>query len=450
MQGDDAMMKSIEEEGELEADSLGSSAGDEPKKKRRSPSKVWKKPKDMPKRPLSAYNLFFRDERNRMMISAGPGVEGSVAVSPGGKRKHIRVSGLGFATLAKEIAGKWKQLSPEEKKPYEKIAAEDKRKYDIAVAKWRVLQKEKQGHGKSDSSIGDEGQGPVGHPYPHGLNYPTDWFEASFNTTTTAGLSFNDDYSMRSGNAVQGEGFGPTFGHSPGVHNVSVPQRPFDGVSPFGYHQSPLDLARSAHFASQIQSMRNSVPTLPFNSFGEPTQDSSPAQHVPVAGWYQDQQMAQPSFDQSIGELMPPSDPHETHYQRSRSLPLAAYSGSGLAHQQTPHPEWELQRSLSFQAGQSLESHLQNPVQSNYDHSAHLYQNLQENPSDGVYEHSTLQQETNQQRFNPTTFQSHPSAQEHHHTHQQSSQPGSQTYPLDEDTINFLTSLEFPKRHHQP
>ena len=133
-----------------------------PKKKRRSPAVPWKKPKDMPRRPLSAYNLFFKAEREKLIgeresnaVSAGPelGEEGKATeqdssvlsssvhvVSPETKKKGQK-KGIGFANLAKTIASKWKTLDPKSKEPFEKQAAIDKQRYDEAVAKWRVKQK---------------------------------------------------------------------------------------------------------------------------------------------------------------------------------------------------------------------------------------------------------------------------------------------------------------------
>jgi len=119
------------------------------KRKRRSPEKPWKKPADMPKRPLSAYNLFFRDERERL-LNAGSGGDkkpaagsaDSAKMIKGGKRSK-KTSGIGFANLAKTIAAKWKELDSEVKAPYEKVAAQEKKVYDEAVAEWRIKQKAK-------------------------------------------------------------------------------------------------------------------------------------------------------------------------------------------------------------------------------------------------------------------------------------------------------------------
>jgi hypothetical protein len=114
------------------------------KKKRRSPAVPWKKPKDMPKRPLSAYNLFFKEERERI-LSAGPGTtEGAGSPTGDGdkdtleKTKHGRTSGVGFSNLTKKIAIRWQQLDKEGRGPYDKRAAKDKKRYDEAVLVWRT------------------------------------------------------------------------------------------------------------------------------------------------------------------------------------------------------------------------------------------------------------------------------------------------------------------------
>lgn len=110
------------------------------KRKRRSPEKPWKKPKDMPKRPLSAYNLFFRDERERLLKSVNKSTSKDDEGAPTKGKKGKKRSGIGFANLATTIAGRWKELDDDVKAPYEKIAAEEKKRYDTAVAEWRTKQ----------------------------------------------------------------------------------------------------------------------------------------------------------------------------------------------------------------------------------------------------------------------------------------------------------------------
>jgi len=76
-----------------------------------------KKQSGKPKRPLSAYNIFFKNERSRLVQA----------------RKKV-----GFANMAKEISAKWKNLGNEE---YKKLAAQaeiEQKKYRLAIKEWKA------------------------------------------------------------------------------------------------------------------------------------------------------------------------------------------------------------------------------------------------------------------------------------------------------------------------
>jgi HMG (high mobility group) box len=172
------------------------------KRKRKSPEKPWKKPADMPKRPLSAYNIFFRDERERLLgagsdgnqpdAGADIGTDGKGAEGKKGKKR----SGIGFANLAKTIAARWNELGNEIRAPYEKIAATEKKKYDELVAEWRIKQatkKKAQALVKKDTgderkSSSNRGRGaPNLFPSDRSLGsfsdssnpYPSEWFHSA-------------------------------------------------------------------------------------------------------------------------------------------------------------------------------------------------------------------------------------------------------------------------------
>ena len=84
-----------------------------------------KQPKDKPKRPLSAYNIFFKEERARLLSKAP--TDGS----DGGESSQKRTASgkIGFENLAKIIGGKWQDLQPREVEYYKTKASADMERY---------------------------------------------------------------------------------------------------------------------------------------------------------------------------------------------------------------------------------------------------------------------------------------------------------------------------------
>jgi hypothetical protein len=117
------------------------------KKKRRK--KKWKKPKDKPSRPLSAYNLFFQHERAIMLGKDAP----TDADEEMKKRVHCKTHGkIGFADMARSIGSKWKSMDAESKKMYETQASAEKKRYTEELAAWKEEQKGKGQMGEDSES----------------------------------------------------------------------------------------------------------------------------------------------------------------------------------------------------------------------------------------------------------------------------------------------------------
>ena len=103
----------------------------------------WKKPADKPKRPLSAYNLFFKAERAHLISGETSSASNDDPSEGDAKRKHRKTHGkIGFAALAQNIAGKWKTLSAKDRRPFEQKAAIEKARYREELESWQQVQKE--------------------------------------------------------------------------------------------------------------------------------------------------------------------------------------------------------------------------------------------------------------------------------------------------------------------
>mmetsp|Transcript_35761 Transcript_35761/g.54219 ORF Transcript_35761/g.54219 Transcript_35761/m.54219 type:complete len:358 (-) Transcript_35761:145-1218(-) len=133
-----------------------------PSKKRRKTAK-----EGMPRRPLTAYNLFFRDERTRILADIEADSQSDDLMTskeetlpqlstkefldqriPGSKRKRQRPHGkIGFRVLATMIGKRWRELDKvdqERMAKYREIAAEDMKRYLKEMKEFR--EKEKKYH----------------------------------------------------------------------------------------------------------------------------------------------------------------------------------------------------------------------------------------------------------------------------------------------------------------
>lgn len=86
-----------------------------------------------PKRPLSAYNMFFRDQRE-MLLQSLP----DSRPDPKENGYHGKIS---FQDLAKTIAARWKDIAPSDKERYEALAASGRADYNRVVKEWKEQQK---------------------------------------------------------------------------------------------------------------------------------------------------------------------------------------------------------------------------------------------------------------------------------------------------------------------
>uniref|UniRef100_A0A7S4K8U3 HMG box domain-containing protein n=1 Tax=Odontella aurita TaxID=265563 RepID=A0A7S4K8U3_9STRA len=116
-----------------------------------------KKPKDMPKRPLSAYNLFFKDVRLEILEEKKRRKQ-QLGDSLGQHARHRHNSEIeeenppdegtqkrntGFESMAKTVASRWKVLGSAEREKYDNLAEEEWDRYRAQMEEYNRNTKER-------------------------------------------------------------------------------------------------------------------------------------------------------------------------------------------------------------------------------------------------------------------------------------------------------------------
>ena len=97
---------------------------------------------EKPKRPLSAYNFFFRQERAKILGIKDGSLQQRDSRSRKAKRKHRKIPGMvGFKGLAVRCGKKWRELPVSAKARYENLFKQDQIRYRREMKQWHEYTK---------------------------------------------------------------------------------------------------------------------------------------------------------------------------------------------------------------------------------------------------------------------------------------------------------------------
>ena len=149
-----------------------------------------KKPKDKPKRPLSAYNFFFKEEREKILkvvlaeepekVENDP--ESEDYLGPEQVSKLRKEGGkVSFEEMGKLIGARWKNIDPDRLSKFSELATEDTDRYKKEMASYNGRQEAKMRSEALKPPVGfPQTMKPDGRGYPDGMGFNPSMAQAGY------------------------------------------------------------------------------------------------------------------------------------------------------------------------------------------------------------------------------------------------------------------------------
>lgn len=119
--------------------------------------RVRKKPKDKPKRPLSAYNYFFKQERQRILkyLLRNPDDVIEDAVVDDDEEKRLWTTGkkISFEEMGKLIGKRWKNIEGNQLEKYTSLASSDAERYQKELKVWNEKKEDEKQQAAAELSL---------------------------------------------------------------------------------------------------------------------------------------------------------------------------------------------------------------------------------------------------------------------------------------------------------
>jgi len=264
---------------------------------------VKKKAKDKPKRPLSAYNFFFKEERAKIVavVLNEEGRDKDPELTDEEIVKLRKDSGkVNFEELGKLIGRRWKDISKEREEVCIKLAESDKERYRIEMEKYKVKKEEMREKRRDEAQYAQMAAAPGQHHHPPMMSPSMMRYsemQPSYGTDAPMGYAPPFPYPMDNYNAAH---YGYHHPHHPpmnmtsGAYNPyymsSMPPANFEGrLSPMtgasrahskdpmnnSHHQYQNDMSQSSEYQHPPEYYRSDTS----NTNGHNDQSYHPQQH---------------------------------------------------------------------------------------------------------------------------------------------------------------------------